>query len=61
MVRELIVERMTPDAPRLALGTLGPSADRCAPDCCPSSRPGPPKPALAGADDPLAAGRDSHA
>ena len=30
MVRELIVERLTPEAPRRALGALGPSHDRCA-------------------------------
>ena len=52
MVRELIVERMTPDAPRRALGSLGPSHDRCPADCCLPGRPGPPKPALAGVDDP---------
>jgi ferrochelatase len=56
MVRELIVERLTPDAPRRALGSLGPSHDRCAPDCCLSGRPGPAKPSLAGVDDPYAAG-----
>jgi ferrochelatase len=54
MVRELVVERMTADGPRRALGSLGPSHDRCAPDCCLSGRPEPPKPALAGVDDPLA-------
>jgi ferrochelatase len=53
MVRELIVERLTPDAPRRALGSLGASHDRCAADCCLSGRPGPPKPALAGVDDPM--------
>jgi len=52
MVRELIVERMTPDAPRRALGSLGPSHDRCPPDCCLPGRAGPLKPALAGVDDP---------
>jgi len=52
MVRELIVERLTPDAPRRALGSLGPSHDRCAPDCCLPGRPGPLKPALCGVDDP---------
>jgi ferrochelatase len=34
MIRELIVERMTPGAPRLALGTLGPCHDICPADCC---------------------------
>jgi ferrochelatase len=52
MVRELIVERLTPTAPRRALGALGPSHDRCAPDCCLPGRPGPRKPALCGVDDP---------
>ena len=52
MVRELVVERLTPNAPRLALGTLGPSHDRCEPDCCLSGRPGPLKPSLCGTDDP---------
>ena len=54
MVRDLIVERMTEGAPRKALGALGPSHDRCAPDCCLSGRSGPPKPALCGVDDPYA-------
>ena len=54
MVRELMIERMTADAPHRALGALGPSADRCAVDCCLSGRPGEPKPALCGVDDPLA-------
>lgn len=34
MIRELIVERMTEGAERLALGTLGPSHDVCPVDCC---------------------------
>lgn len=55
MVRELVIERLTPGAPRRALGSLGPSHDRCAADCCLSGRPGPPKPALAGVDDPFLA------
>jgi ferrochelatase len=33
-LRDLIVERMTLDANRPALGRLGPSHDVCAPDCC---------------------------
>jgi len=53
MVRELIVERLSPDAPRRALGIRGVSHDRCAVDCCLSGRPGPAKPALCGVDDPL--------
>ena len=52
MVRELIVERLTPGAPRRALGSLGPSHDRCPADCCLPGRPGPLKPALCGVDDP---------
>jgi len=56
MVRELIVERVTPGAPRRALGALGPSHDRCAPDCCLPGRAGPPKPALCGVDDPSVTG-----
>ncbi|MBL9123453.1 MAG: ferrochelatase [Planctomycetaceae bacterium] len=35
MIRELIVERMDPRQPRLALGELGPSHDVCPADCCP--------------------------
>ena len=52
MVRELIVERLTPAAPRRALGSRGPNHDRCPADCCLPGRPGPLKPALAGVDDP---------
>jgi ferrochelatase len=55
MVRDLVIERLPPGAPRAALGSLGASHDRCAPDCCLSGRPGPPKPALGGIDDPFAA------
>jgi ferrochelatase len=54
MVRELIVERLTPTAERRALGTLGPSHDRCAADCCLPGKAGPLKPALCGVDDPWA-------
>jgi ferrochelatase len=40
MIRDLIVERMTDDAPRPALGELGPSHDVCPEDCClPPPRP----------------------
>jgi len=56
MVRDLVVERLTDGAARAALGSLGASHDRCAPDCCLSGRPGPPKPALCGLDDPYASG-----
>ena len=34
MIRELVVERLEPSAPRLALGTLGPWPDECPADCC---------------------------
>ena len=34
MVRELVVERMTDNPQRLALGDLGPSHDVCLADCC---------------------------
>ncbi len=36
MVRELIVERITPGRPAPALGSLGPSYDTCPIGCCPS-------------------------
>ncbi|HTU24308.1 MAG TPA: ferrochelatase [Pirellulales bacterium] len=43
MIRELIIERMSPGGVRLALGTLGPRRDECPTDCCPlGKRPGPP-------------------
>ncbi len=48
MVRELIEERLSPDADRLSLGRLPPSHDICPADCCLSGRPGKPKPALCG-------------
>lgn len=34
MIRELILERMTPDYPKRFLGTLGASHDVCPADCC---------------------------
>jgi ferrochelatase len=34
MIRELIVERMTPNMPRRFLGTRGPGHDACPVDCC---------------------------
>ena len=34
MIRELIVERMSDDPQRLALGSCGPSHDVCPADCC---------------------------
>ena len=36
MIRELILERTTPNAERRALGTLGPRQDACAENCCPA-------------------------
>ena len=39
MVRDLVLERMTANPERPALGTLGPCADFCAADCCLSGRP----------------------
>ena len=41
MIRELILERISPNAERRALGSLGPWPDVCAEDCCPA----PPRPA----------------
>jgi ferrochelatase len=37
MVRELVLERSA-DAPRRALGEMGPSHDFCAADCCPAPK-----------------------
>jgi ferrochelatase len=46
MIRELILERMTPGSERRALGSLGPRQDVCAEDCCPApQRPVRPQPA----------------
>jgi ferrochelatase len=39
MIRELIIERLEPGAPKLALGQFGPSHDVCPADCCPSGMP----------------------
>jgi protoporphyrin/coproporphyrin ferrochelatase len=36
MIRELILERINPNAERRALGSLGPRPDICADDCCPA-------------------------
>ena len=38
MVRRLVTERLDPGADRLALGSLGPSHDRCPVGCCPAPR-----------------------
>ncbi len=50
MVRDLIVERMTADPARPALGDRGPNHDFCPIDCCLSGRPGEPRGALCGAE-----------
>jgi ferrochelatase len=34
MIRELVLERSDPGAPRLSLGEHGPAPDQCAADCC---------------------------
>lgn len=34
MVRELVLERVVPGAPRRVLGTMGPGHDRCPATCC---------------------------
>lgn len=36
MIRELILERMDPNLPRLTIGPLGPRSDVCCDDCCPA-------------------------
>jgi ferrochelatase len=36
MIRELILERLSPGTERRALGSLGPRQDVCAEDCCPA-------------------------
>jgi ferrochelatase len=40
MIRELILERIDPELPRLAVGSLGARRDFCAEDCCPAPRRG---------------------
>ena len=50
MVRDLIVERMTADPERPALGGRAPNHDFCPVDCCLSGRPGEPRSALCGAE-----------
>ena len=39
MIRELVVERLHPEKPRLAVGQWGPSPDVCSADCCPYPSP----------------------
>jgi ferrochelatase len=38
MIRELVLERLVSGRERRALGSLGPRADVCPPDCCPPPR-----------------------
>jgi protoporphyrin/coproporphyrin ferrochelatase len=38
MVRELVMERVDPGCPKLALSALGPSHDACPAGCCPTGR-----------------------
>ena len=40
MIRDLVLERMNPAMPKLALGSLGPSHDVCPENCCPAPRRG---------------------
>ena len=47
MIRDLIVERMTIGAERVAIGRFGPNHDVCPVNCCLSGRPSPPLPSLA--------------
>src|SRR5262245_3318920 len=42
MIRELVDERINETASRPTVGTLGPSHDLCAPECCPSGARMPP-------------------
>ena len=46
MIRDLVRERMAENPVRFAVGSRGPSHDFCPSECCPSGRPGPPKPAV---------------
>lgn len=38
MIRLLIAERLSPNEPKLAIGTFGPSHDLCRVDCCPAAQ-----------------------
>ncbi len=40
MVRQLIAERISPNEPKLALGSFGPKDDICPLDCCPAPQRG---------------------
>jgi len=37
MIRDLVLEQVTPGAERAGAGSLAPAPDRCAPDCCRST------------------------
>jgi hypothetical protein len=37
MIRELVIERLDDNAPKLSLGSRGPGHDVCPVDCCLSS------------------------
>ncbi len=53
MIRELVVERMDPNAERRALGARGPHHDVCPLDCCPAPvRPAARRPQPNGGNDP---------
>lgn len=43
MIRELLLERISPGLERRALGSLGPRPDTCAENCCPAPSPGRPR------------------
>ena len=55
MVRELVVERLTPDAPRRRSARSARATTAARPIAACPGGPGPPKPALCGVDDPFAA------
>lgn len=48
MICDLLRERSETDSERIALGRHGPSHDVCPANCCPSGRPGQPRPAVCG-------------
>jgi protoporphyrin/coproporphyrin ferrochelatase len=48
MLRNLIVERILPNEPRLAVGQFGPNHDFCPADCCPAPQRAGRPPVLAG-------------
>ena len=48
MVRQLVMERLNPAEPKLAIGQFGPNHDFCPADCCPAPQPAG-RPAVSGA------------